>query len=469
MRPKSWGCLICLAIIAGALIPRLTFAQTTTLGNAIQLLGKVTDQTTVIKGTTYPNANMKVEKNGILLAGMQANEAGEFTAPIGKQPAGSILKITADDGKNTYILDISVMATGWVQESGHWYFYNSTGEKLTGWLENQGKRYYLDQTGARQTGWKFIQGSWYFFDNNGVMKTGWLSNGGYRYYLNGNGQMQTGWLLDGGKRYYFNGSGRMVTGWLKDSNHRYYLNSSGVMQTGWVKVNGKRYFLNSDGSMQSNSWMQNGRDKYYLGSSGAVSTVILDAPLIGQMPGLPRGCEVTSLAMMLQDAGVKANKMTLASQVKKDSTPYRRVNGHVYFGNPYTGFVGDMYSFSKPGLGVYHGPIEELAEKYLPNRVEDFTGSKFEEIYQYLNDGKSVWVINNTLFNIVPSQYWYVWNTPKGKISITYKEHSVLVTGYNSQYIYFNDPLAVVKNRKVAISAFKRGWEQMGSQAISWR
>jgi glucan-binding YG repeat protein len=489
MRPKSWiKFLICLTIIACALIPGLSFAEAAGQGKDIQLLEKVTDQTTAIKGITYPNASIKVENNGVLLDSTQANNAGEFTATIAKQPKNSTLKITADDGKNTYSLNVSVMASGWVQEGGRWYFYNSKGEKQTGWLEDQGKRYFLDQTGARQSGWLFNQGSWYFFDRNGVMQTGWLSNGGYWYYLKESGQMQTGWLLDSGKWYYLNGSGRMVTGWLKDSNRWYYLGSngamrtgwvysggkwyylgpSGAMQTGWVKVSGKWYFLNSDGSMRT-GWMKSGQDQYYLGSSGAVSAVILDAPLVGQMPELPRGCEVTSLSMMLQDAGVKANKMTLASQVKKDPTPYRNVNGQIYFGNPYTGFVGDMYSFSKPGLGVYHGPIYELAEKYLPNRMIDFTGSPFEEIYQYLNNGKSVWVINNTLFDTVPSQYWYVWNTPKGKISITYKEHSVLVTGYDGKYIYFNDPLAVVKNRKVAISAFKRGWEQMSRQAISWR
>ncbi|WP_257350897.1 C39 family peptidase [Pseudalkalibacillus decolorationis] len=197
--------------------------------------------------------------------------------------------------------------------------------------------------------------------------------------------------------------------------------------------------------------------------------VLLDVPLISQQPELARGCEVTSLAMMLQYAGVNVDKMTLAEQVKKDPTPYSEKDGNVYFGNPNTGFVGNMYTFSEEGYGVYHGPIAQLAEQYLPNRVVDFTGSSFETIYQYLDEGKPVWVINNTWFDIVPSEYWQTWQTPAGPIEVTMKEHSVLVTGYDDEYIYFNDPLANMKNRKISKEKFKRGWEQMGSQAITYK
>jgi uncharacterized protein YvpB len=196
---------------------------------------------------------------------------------------------------------------------------------------------------------------------------------------------------------------------------------------------------------------------------------ILNAPLINQNPELQRGCEVTSLAMMLQYAGVNVGKMTLAAQVRKDTTPYRYMNGTIHFGNPNTGFVGDMYSFNRPGYGVYHGPIKAVADQYLPGRVVELSGCSFETIYQYLNNEKPVWVINNVMFDAVAPQFWRTWQTPLGPIRITMKEHSVLVTGFDPNYIYFNDPLANIKNRKVPISSFKRGWEQMGSQAISYR
>jgi uncharacterized protein YvpB len=195
---------------------------------------------------------------------------------------------------------------------------------------------------------------------------------------------------------------------------------------------------------------------------------ILDVKLIRQMPELPRGCEVTSLAMMLNYAKVNVNKMTLAREIDKDPTKYRKINGKIYFGNPNTGFVGSMYTFSKPGFGVYNGPIYKLGKKYFPTRIINITGSEFSHLEDYITLGSPVWVITTTSFNSVPKKYWYEWNTPTGKIHITYKEHSVLITGYDNEYLYINDPLYNSRNRKVNKANFIKGWEQFGKQAITF-
>lgn len=216
----------------------------------------------------------------------------------------------------------------------------------------------------------------------------------------------------------------------------------------------------------------------YSGKSGWVSetivedynpdrkVVLIKAPHVRQMPQLPRGCEVTSLSMLLGHAGVNVSKMTLAKEVKKDPTPYEEKGGKIYFGNPYDGFVGDMYSFKNPGLGVYHGPIAALGEKYLPGRIVDLTGQSFDAVYQQLDKGKPVWVVVTSWYSHVPNSYWETWHTPSGKTKITKKMHAVLVTGYDDRFIYFNDPL--VKNSKIAKASFITGWEQLGKQAISY-
>lgn len=196
-------------------------------------------------------------------------------------------------------------------------------------------------------------------------------------------------------------------------------------------------------------------------------SVLLDAPILNQLPELPRGCEVTSLAMLLQYADVDVDKLTLAEEIKKDSTPYVRENGTIYYGNPNDGFIGDMYSLSGPGLGVYHKPIAALAEQYLPGSIVDFTGSDFEEIKKHLSSNHPVWVITNSTFKKLPDSAFRTWHTPSGTIEITYSEHSVLITGYDEEYIYFNDPLTGEKNKKAPITDFEESWVQMGSQAIT--
>lgn len=172
--------------------------------------------------------------------------------------------------------------------------------------------------------------------------------------------------------------------------------------------------------------------------------------------------------MLLNHAGIKVDKMTLAKQIKKNPTPYRIHNGKVFYGHPNEGFVGDMYTKKKPGYGVYHKPIKELAESYLPNQIIDLTGQSFEEIYKYLSKGTPVWVITNTTFRVLPPSEFIEWQTPQGPLKITYWEHSVLITGYDEQYIYFNDPLTGTKNKKAPKSEFINAWIQMGKQAITY-
>ncbi|MCJ7842671.1 C39 family peptidase [Lederbergia sp. NSJ-179] len=194
--------------------------------------------------------------------------------------------------------------------------------------------------------------------------------------------------------------------------------------------------------------------------------IIIDTPVIAQLPELPRGCEVTSLAMLLENAGVKADKMELAEKIKKNPAQKEEKDGKIYYGDPHNGFIGDMYTFDKPGLGVYHEPIMELAESYLPGQIINLTGQSFEELKIPLSDRRPVWVIINAEYRELEDSYFQTWYTESGEIRITMKEHSVLMTGYDDQFVYFNDPL--MRNEKAPIHDFEKAWVQMGSQALTY-
>ena len=198
------------------------------------------------------------------------------------------------------------------------------------------------------------------------------------------------------------------------------------------------------------------------------SQVLLHAPIIWQMPELPRGCEVTSLAMLLQYQDVQVDKLTLAREVKKNPAEYRLNNGKIYFGDPNEGFVGNMYTYTQPGLGVYHKPIAELAELYLPGKIKDLTGADFQELKIHLSDNRPVWIITNTEYKRLDDSFFQTWHTPNGEVKVTTKEHSVLVTGYDKSSIFFNDPLTGEKNKKAPIKDFVEAWVQMGRQAITY-
>ncbi|TCP26025.1 uncharacterized protein YvpB [Scopulibacillus darangshiensis] len=191
--------------------------------------------------------------------------------------------------------------------------------------------------------------------------------------------------------------------------------------------------------------------------------VLIDAPQVMQNPELARGCEVTSLDMMLQDAGVDVDKMTLANKIKK--VPFKK-NG--VRGNPNDGFVGNMATFSESGLGVYHGPLADLAEKYLPNRIIDMTGQSFDSVIDQLKKGIPVVVITNYTFKPIPESHFRTWHTASGDVKVTYDQHAVLITGFDDDSIYFNNPLGG-KNVKTDRNEFVEAWKQLGKQAISYR
>lgn len=197
--------------------------------------------------------------------------------------------------------------------------------------------------------------------------------------------------------------------------------------------------------------------------------IIGGVPLVAQNPELPRGCEVTSLAMLLNYYGLGVSKTELAERVKKDETPFSQdKDGNITFGNPMNGFVGDMYDMSNPGLGVYHEPLFELLKEYIGTDALDISGTRFSDIYYFISKNKPVLVITTSVFKTVANDKFVIWNTAEGEIPVTNYEHAVVVKGYDSEYIYFNNPLDASGMQQAPIKEFVAAWEQMGMQAITY-
>ena len=147
----------------------------------------------------------------------------------------------------------AAVKTGWVKESGKWYFYKD-GAKATGWQEWDGKRYYLNTDGTMKSNEWMIDadGSIYYFRSwGGAYKSCNVVINGRSYTFGADSKMQgSQWIVKGGN---------------------WYLAKDGKIATGWQEWQGSKYYLNSDGTMRSNEWRldDSGKIRYLCSWGGA--------------------------------------------------------------------------------------------------------------------------------------------------------------------------------------------------------
>lgn len=196
-------------------------------------------------------------------------------------------------------------------------------------------------------------------------------------------------------------------------------------------------------------------------------SVLLDIPVIKQNPELKYGCEVTSLTMVLNHAGIKTDKLKLAEELPKDNDPVQKTkSGDItHWGNPHHGFVGDITG-NKAGYAVYVRPLETLMNRYLPNRTVNLTRKSFDELTAQLHKGKPVIVWTTGDFK-APDR-WESWKHGHEEIKTPMDLHVVVLVGMDNDHVFVNDPLTGKKARKVKKRLFLESWNALGQQALSY-
>lgn len=167
--------------------------------------------------------------------------------------------------------------------------------------------------------------------------------------------------------------------------------------------------------------------------------------LITQSPELPNGCEVTSLAMLLNSAGYPVDHLDLYEN-------YLPTQGFTYRGGQRLGpspeeyYVGDAASQSG-GWYCFEGPIVQAGNAFLADaggdaRVVSVTGLSREELEDYALDGVplAVWV---TLGYAAPAYASsYSWTLPGGETYIPYSNlHCVVLSGMEDGLFQVADPI----------------------------
>lgn len=184
-----------------------------------------------------------MKKNSKKIATVTMTGAVLLAAPIAMNAAPVLSAQTVD----------AAVKTGWVKESGKWYFYKD-GVKATGWQEWDGKRYYLNSDGTMKANEWMIDadGSIYYFRSwGGAYKNCNAVINGRSYTFGADSKMQgSQWIVKGGN---------------------WYLTKDGKIATGWQEWQGSKYYLNSDGTMRSNEWRldDSGKIRYLCSWGGA--------------------------------------------------------------------------------------------------------------------------------------------------------------------------------------------------------
>lgn len=192
--------------------------------------------------------------------------------------------------------------------------------------------------------------------------------------------------------------------------------------------------------------------------------------LIYQNPELPNGCEITSLAMLLDWAGYPIDKVELADNYLPKQE-FSTVDGNRHGPDPNEFYVGDPAS--SKGWYCFEGPILEAANAYLSEqnttqRAAPLSGLETtrEELESYMNDGipLAVWVTLSYTAPYYPESFrWYL---PDGSRYKPYSNlHCVVLAGWDGDNYLIANPIKGWQT--VAPDTFWDVFSAMGCRAVA--
>lgn len=176
--------------------------------------------------------------------------------------------------------------------------------------------------------------------------------------------------------------------------------------------------------------------------------VIEDFEVIYQLPQLQTGCEVTSLAMVLNHYGYSVDKTTLAADYLPTAS-YRLTyqNGKAYGPDLDAVFVGNPF-----GDGTICGPeaIVTTANSYLetcgnPLEAKDITGTTPAGLYLRVSNGQPVIIfVTIAMANRDDTLGWY---TTDGKyVDWSLNDHGSVLIGWDEESVTVACPLTGIQN-----------------------
>lgn len=194
---------------------------------------------------------------------------------------------------------------------------------------------------------------------------------------------------------------------------------------------------------------------------------MLDVDFIDQRRKYPTGCESVSTVMALRYLGMNITVDDFIDRYLDKGKPPHMKDG-IYQGcDPWEQFPGNPYRSN--GWGCF-APVIMKALKKLP----DYQQYTVKELYnESIED-----LCQNYIARDIPVVFWASIDMKEPKVTTKWKDigsekeiewkspmHCLLMTGFDKNYYYFNDPM---RGKNVAYEKAKveRVYEIMGSQAI---
>ncbi len=185
---------------------------------------------------------------------------------------------------------------------------------------------------------------------------------------------------------------------------------------------------------------------------------LINITAISQYPELPTGCEVTSLAAVLNYYGIDIDKCDIG-----DSYLDKGDVGTVDFHEAFEGDPRDESSF-----GCYAPVIVKAAEKIISERqsqltVSEVSGSELEALFKYTDMDIPVIVWGTQ--DCQQGRYTVTWNVDGKDLTWFSPEHCMVLAGYSDSSVWVADPI-YGEIKQYDINVFKSCYDSLYKQAV---
>ena len=198
---------------------------------------------------------------------------------------------------------------------------------------------------------------------------------------------------------------------------------------------------------------------------GQKANIIKGVPVLPQFPEFPTGCESVSAVTVLRFYGENITAAKFIDEYLPKSADFYYESGRRYGPSPYDFFIGN------PRTAASYGCMAPVIEKALcdyfggSERVKNTTGAELSRLCdEYIDNGIPVimWATINML-ETDPKNTWYLKDGTR--FSWPGNEHCLVLTGYDADSYYFNDPYAgkTVKYKKQTV---KDRYAELGRQSV---